>query len=694
MSILSPNATQFQLLVKKLSDGALSQALQMHADPSDPKGFWLAQEAMGRAAARKEAQAGNANPPTVVQQLAKQLTPQPPAPPQGMPPMPPQGVPGMGAMPPMPQVAAPMPPQGMPPQMPPMPPQMPPQAPPVAMAQAGGHVHDYGIAGLPYMPRYEHGGIVSFAKGGDEGMDEGLYEGQSFEGYNPDDPSQMLAELDTKGRSKENQQQLEADTDAANVLTALRSIVTGPALGLAGAADVGTMIPRAFGSLAWERGKDGKLTRNMDSPDFNWFPATEAVKNWAEAPIGDDFVSTRYDPNSDNAPPPKEKFKPITSNVFSAANPNASAPPKTEAAPFNPNWLVSANAPPSLAQASSDKTPPTAPRRIVEVTSKPPAVSAGITTPRVGAGTGNAPTLIKDEPQEYTPEKEAENRRFEEDLQRSYGYNPNLNADFLAENAKDIEALKKESGLQSIRDIGNALAAFSGADSDAKGFVAFSQQLGKNFAESDKAMDMKKDALKKYNRELRLAENDIRNNKVEKGMARRVRAEEQIAQAKVKYTEAQNAFIIEQYKQKREDMRKEMEEANANLRNERSVRAEELRALAVREAATQDKLNSFFTSGLLTEEQFVNLKVKFSKDIDSDDVASYISTTTGVAVDPDKLTEADIEKYTDEIANIKVTNYVEQSRKFIGGQKKDIAEVLYGSGRGLGSFTASPLPQR
>jgi hypothetical protein len=173
MSILSPVVAQFQSLVKKLSDSALAQALQMHADPSDPKGFWLAQEAMGRSAARKEAQTTSANQPTVVQQLAQNLAP---APMGAMPPqMPPQGI--TAAMPPappqMPQAAPPippqgiagvMPPQGMPPQMPAAP--MPPQAPPVAMAQAGGHVHDYGVASLPYEPRYEEGGIVSFAEGG------------------------------------------------------------------------------------------------------------------------------------------------------------------------------------------------------------------------------------------------------------------------------------------------------------------------------------------------------------------------------------------------------------------------------------------------------------------------------------------------------------------------------------------------
>ena len=79
-----------------------------------------------------------------------------------------------------------MPPQmapQMPPQMSPqMPPQMAPQMPPQGM-QAGGQVHDYGVASLPYEPRYEEGGIVAFQEGG-----------PSYEffpkGYNPyDDPN-------------------------------------------------------------------------------------------------------------------------------------------------------------------------------------------------------------------------------------------------------------------------------------------------------------------------------------------------------------------------------------------------------------------------------------------------------------------------------------------------------------------------
>ena len=101
-------------------------------------------------------------------QLKEMQQPKPP-PPQGtvtdhvaqalmQPPMPPQGI--AAAMPP----GMAMPPQ-MPPQMAPQMAQAAPQMPPQAM-QAGGQVHDYGVASLPYEPRYEEGGIVSFAEGG------------------------------------------------------------------------------------------------------------------------------------------------------------------------------------------------------------------------------------------------------------------------------------------------------------------------------------------------------------------------------------------------------------------------------------------------------------------------------------------------------------------------------------------------
>lgn len=68
---------------------------------------------------------------TVAAQVVNQAVGAPPAS-QPAPQMP-QGVPGMDT-----------PPQG---------------------AQAGGYIHDYGVASLPYTPNYEHGGIVSFAEG-------------------------------------------------------------------------------------------------------------------------------------------------------------------------------------------------------------------------------------------------------------------------------------------------------------------------------------------------------------------------------------------------------------------------------------------------------------------------------------------------------------------------------------------------
>jgi hypothetical protein len=106
--------------------------------------------------------------------------------------MPPQGI--AAAMPP----GMAMPPQ-MAPQMPPQMAQMPPQMPPQAM-QAGGHVHDYGVASLPYEPRYEEGGIVSF-----NGEKESLVNGDSdeFQGLWPYKyASPIMQGLDAAGRRK------------------------------------------------------------------------------------------------------------------------------------------------------------------------------------------------------------------------------------------------------------------------------------------------------------------------------------------------------------------------------------------------------------------------------------------------------------------------------------------------------------
>jgi len=502
MSILSPDTMQFQSLVKKLSDGALSQALQMHADPSDPKGFWLAQEAMGRAAARKDAQTGNANQPTVAQQLAQQMNPQqPPMPPQGMPPMPPQGMP-------------PMPPQGMPP-----------QAPPVAMAQAGGHVHDYGIAGLPYEPHYEHGGIVSFAKGGDEG----LYEGQSFEGYDPDDVSQMLAELDTKGKSKENQQQLEADRDAAVIESIIKAGASGPVLAGAGLADLTAVPFRLAGSLAWERGENGELKRGFDDPNFKLFPTLEKANNWWQAPSGDDFVSTRYDPNSDNAPLPKEQYKPTTSNVFSALNPKAAEPVKPfEAAPTprraSPTDLYNPSIPTIAAEEPAAPMPP----NIREVTPTGLASGADRFLMR-GAGLPAAASAVSGgksydisdtaKPAERTPQDDIKDAEQLKRLNELYGYNPDLKQKLIEENAAALAGLSKKRGKAALSDLAAAMVAF-GQGTAKQGLMSFGQTLNERFRQSDKEIDAEEAAYKKRDSELREGMNDLRKNNVEKGMAK------------------------------------------------------------------------------------------------------------------------------------------------------------------------------
>jgi hypothetical protein len=281
MSILSPYITQFQSLVRKLSDGALAQALQMHSDPSDPKGFWLAQEAMGRKDARDKMMAAQQGPqPTVVQQLAQQLSPQPPMPPQEMPqmaantppPMPPQpppGVPGMGAMPPQ------------------APPQM-----PVAMAQAGGYVHDYGVASLPYEPRYEKGGIVAFEEGklvkGDPDQATKAYHnamsGMDAEAERGDVANQFFSNLNSLFKL----------TPANFGASTLANLSAG---------------------LAWVRDpKTGKLIRAYNSPDFPSILPPLAK-------------TTEYDPNA------------------------VGSIPRRASAPFDKNWLVSAGAPPSLTPA-------------------------------------------------------------------------------------------------------------------------------------------------------------------------------------------------------------------------------------------------------------------------------------------------------------------------------------------------------
>ena len=671
MSILSPVVSQFQSLVKKLSDSALAQALQMHADPSDPKGFWLAQEAMGRSAARKEAQTASANQPTVVQQLAQQLNPQPSVPPQmaqAAPPMPPAPPQMAQAAPPMPPqgIAAVMPPQGMPPQMPAAP--MPPQAPPVAMAQAGGHVHDYGVASLPYEPRYEHGGIVSF-----DGTNGSYVNSIDYwrDGY---------PELDTSLRDEETDREVDAmfGDDPSQMLADLDSIPVGGRAGLEHARQL-------VEQQAVER-------------------AAELEKHRAN-------LVPRY--GGRGTPPTKE----IEEKALESLS-------DKEPAPFNPNWLMSASAAPSLLQQPAEETAPvdqepppaSTPRRIVEITGQQmaPSISPGLTGLSFDPGKPPSPADFPlDEttgkPAPYTLKSDAEIRKFENELNKREGYNPNLPVEFLKENQKDIEDLKKEEGIRAVRDVFRSLTqGFGSTGSFAQGLGAFGQAISRNFDESDRVITAKKDAFRKYNRELRLSQNDLARGNVDKSMGRRQKAEDAFQAFEQRLADNKNKFILSQYEQARQDYRSNKEQALTNQRRMISEAGDTARAQyaadlelrkaeATRAAARQDKLNALLSTGLLSQSDYLSELRKVSENIEAEDVARYLSATQSVPIeqiDVEKITPEDVAKYAPIIAEEIVLDRANRSIGAANAQKLGLAQVLFG-GSGLGSlgtgYTATPL---
>ena len=666
MSILSPVAAQIQSLAKKLSDSALAQALQMHADPSDPKGFWLAQEAMGRSAARKEAQAASANSPTVVQQLAQQLNPPPP---QAMPPqMPPQGV--ATAMPPQA-----MPPQAMPPQMPVA--SMPPQAPPVAMAQAGGHVHDYGVASLPYTPRYEHGGIVSF-----NGEEQSYVNSIDYlkDGY---------PELDTSLRNKEIDQEVDA--------------MFG---------ETPEKIPAPIA--------EGETTSISEkTPLQNYFNTKNDKYLWQA------ILGPQTDPNAwENYLKTKKDSDLLaaTKNYLAYGNPVVSEKPQLQseetkpAAPFNPNWLMSATAAPSLIQQPSEQAAPepvpTAPRRIVEVTGQPGGIPSYAGLPALNTDPGKPPSPADfplDEttgkPKPFSMEDEAERKKIQNELSIREGYNPNLTTEFLAENQKDIEDLKKEEGTRALRDVFRAMTqGFGSTGSFAQGLGAFGQAISKNFDESEKVIDAKKTAFKKYNKELRLAQNDLARGEVDKGMGRYQKAEDAMQAFEQRLADNKNKYMIEQYSQGRQDYRSRLEQAAANQRTsimeagdtaraEIAARNEERKAEATRAAARQDKLTSFLTSGLIGQDTLLNKISEAQANVGRFDIAQYISQTQGIPIeqiDVEKITKDDIARYAPIIAQETVLAQMEKAINLSGRQKLGLATLFNLGGSGTG-YTATPV---
>ena len=696
MSILSPVAAQFQSLVKKLSDSALAQALQMHADPSDPKGFWLAQEAMGRSAARKEAQAASANSPTVVQQLAQQLNPPPPQ-------MPPQ-----------------MPPQGV---ATAMPPQMPPQAPPVAMAQAGGHVHDYGVASLPYTPRYEHGGIVSF-----NGENESYVNSIDYwkDGYPELDTSLRNEEIDQEvdamfGETPEESPAAPKRNEATDAYQAamekgspqrvdfgydlLNSAAYIPAL----AADA-LMTPVNLARYAFKSGMVDLSPEGLAHVKETGRPRSREEANPTNpytfssglSPFG--FGVSTYDPNegTTSEKPKSEETKP--------------------AAPFNPNWLMSATAAPSLMQQPEEETAPataapelapTAPRRIVEVTGQPGGIPSYAGLPALNTDPGKPPS-IKDfpldettgKPKPFSMEDEAERKKIQNELSRREGYNPNLTTEFLTENQKDIEDLKKEEGTRALRDVFRAMTqGFGSTGSFAQGLGAFGQAISKNFDESEKVIDAKKTAFKKYNKELRLAQNDFARGEVDKGMGRYQKAEDAMQAFEQRLADNRNKFIISQREQDRQDYRSKVEQAAANqrlmiseagdtARAQHAANIELQKAEATRAAATQDKLINLIISGRLNESDYFNKLKEVSENVDEDAVARFIAQTQGIPVDQvdvGKITPADVEHYAPIIAKEIVVDLATRAISASNDQKAAITPFFVGL-RSLGKgYTATPV---
>ena len=722
MSILSPIATKFQSLVKKLSDSALAQALQMHADPSDPKGFWLAQEAMGRSAARKEAQTASANQPTVVQQLAQQLTPQPPAVPQmaqAAPPMPPQGI------------ATAMPPQGMPPQMPAAP--MPPQAPPVAMAQAGGHVHDYGVASLPYEPRYEHGGIVSF-----DGTDGSYVNSIDYwrDGYPDLDTSLRNEETDReidamfgdapektisapeneatlayqKAMDQGSPQRVDFGYDLLNSvfhLPALAADVVASPFNLARAAFKSGMVDLSPEGLAYAK-QTGQTRSREDANPTNAFPFASGL-----SPFG--FGTSTYDPNRGEEPSTQDQ---IVSQIKAES-------PETPA-PFNPNWLMSASAAPSLLQQPAEETAPvdqelppaSTPRRIVEITGQQmaPSISPGLTGLSFDPGKPPSPADFPlDEttgkPTPYTLKSDAEIRKFENELNKREGYNPNLPVEFLKENQKDIEDLKKEEGIRAVRDVFRAMTqGFGSTTSVAQGLGAFGQALSRNFDESDRVITAKKDAFKRYNRELRLSQNDLARGNVDKSMGRRQKAEDALQAFEQRLADNKNKFILLQFEQARQDFRSNKEQALANQRLMISEKGDTARAQyaadlelrkaeATRAAEIQKQRNAVFSTGQLNQSDYFNAIKEISKNIEAEDLARYLAATHGVPIeqiDIEKITQDDVAKYAPIIAEERVLDLANRSIGASNDQKIALSRFLLG-GSGLGSlgtgYTATPVPR-
>lgn len=146
----------FDVLVK-MPPEQLNQYLQRAAtsdpraaDPNAPPAYLIAAAMQEQKALRQAGQSPPRPQPTVVSQLAQEMSPPPASQ-------------GLGSLPPSPAMSNPSAPAPSLAQSPMAPPQ---EAPPAPQAMArGGSVHDYGVASLPYEADYKEGGVVAFAGG-------------------------------------------------------------------------------------------------------------------------------------------------------------------------------------------------------------------------------------------------------------------------------------------------------------------------------------------------------------------------------------------------------------------------------------------------------------------------------------------------------------------------------------------------
>jgi hypothetical protein len=368
-------------------------------------------------------------------------------------------------------------------------------------------------------------------------MDEGLYEGQSFEGYNPDDVSQMLAQLgpnDWRFR-------VDPTSNLGKQLTAGGWKYEKPEGGTPKqapekplvaeeppAAEEPSVVPVDFSQpgapIDYESLKDtptgmGRTSLKDYIPDLSNLP---------DLPDRTTFGLPERRPG-DN-PPLLEKLRGYGDNPSLLEILRGPAAPKKpfEAAPTprraSPTDLYNPSIPTIAAEEPAAPMPP----NIREVTPTGLASGADRFLMR-GAGLPAAASAVSGgkgydisdtaKPVERTPQDDIKDAEQLKRLNELYGYNPDLKQKLIEENAAALAGLSKKRGKAALSDLAAAMVAF-GQGTAKQGLMSFGQTLNERFRQSDKEIDAEEAAYKKRDSELREGMNDLRKNNVEKGMAK------------------------------------------------------------------------------------------------------------------------------------------------------------------------------